>query len=82
MSDQYKWSADPSKEAAAQATDRLATSLEEAGFDVGRDFPDLAAIMTLGYGPPVRVGRISIDTAARLCDLLARVQPAGDDTAG
>ncbi len=76
MTDQNPFRGNGPDEAAQQATDRLATSLEEVGFDVGQDFPQLSAVSTFGYGPPVRVGRISAETASRLCDVLARVPPA------
>ncbi|MDR7279128.1 hypothetical protein [Catenuloplanes atrovinosus] len=76
MSDQHAFRGDGPDEVAQRATDRLATSLEAVGFDVGEDFPQLSSVSTFGYGPPVRVGRISTETASRLCDVLARVPPA------
>ena len=64
---------DRGTEAQAQrATDRLALALEDAGFDVGQEFPALHdAIGRQGFGV-VRIGDVHPTTAERLAAVLSR----------
>ena len=68
---------------AREATDRLALALEDAGFDVGRDFPNLSnAVDRVGVAV-VRLGDVLPATADRLAMLmlgavLAAAQHEGD----
>jgi hypothetical protein len=57
---------------AQQATDRLALALEDAGFDVGQEFPALHdAIGRQGVGV-VRVGDVRPSIADRLAAVVSR----------
>ena len=57
---------------AQRATDRLALALEDAGFDVGQEFPALHdAIGRQGFAV-VRIGDIRPSVADRLATVLSR----------
>ena len=70
----------PGVEAARNSTDRLALALEEAGFDVGRDFPALHDAMGRQGAAVVRVGDISPAVADRLSAVLAGEAQVGAET--
>lgn len=55
---------------ARAATDRLALALEDAGFDVGRDFPALADAVARDGSPVVRVGDVQPAIANQLAALI------------
>ncbi|WP_041832159.1 hypothetical protein [Actinoplanes sp. N902-109] len=58
------------EDAAREATDRLALALEDAGFDVGQEFPDLHhALVRQGSGV-VRLGDVTPAVANRLTGVL------------
>ncbi|WP_433609550.1 hypothetical protein ACQP2P_38635 [Dactylosporangium sp. CA-139114] len=57
---------------ARRAADALALALEEAGFDVGREFPLLQATVSRDGTPTVEVGHLVPVVAERLADLIAR----------
>jgi hypothetical protein len=60
-------------EAAAQrSADQLALALEDAGFDVGREFPMLRGGLGSDGSPVVEIGRITASVAARLTEWLSR----------
>jgi hypothetical protein len=62
-------------EAARRSADRLALALEEAGFDVGQDFPALHDAIGRGGKAVVRIGDVSPSIASRLAvALVARAQ--------
>ena len=64
-------SGDSSPERTARdAADRLATALEEVGFDVGREFSGLQSTINLGNRPAVDVGRITAESAVDLARIL------------
>lgn len=76
--------AEPSESSDAEpvahaATDRLATALEEVGFDVGRDFPWLRGVLNIHNAPVVDIGRISTVVAARLAKTLSDAARQGID---
>lgn len=56
---------------AQQAADRLAIALEEAGFDVGREFPALQGMLNGEGAPVVNVGRVPATIARRLAAILS-----------
>ncbi|GAA0466384.1 hypothetical protein Ade02nite_46720 [Paractinoplanes deccanensis] len=55
---------------ARSAADRLALALEEAGFDVGRDFPHLRDAHDRRGVAVVHVGDVRIEVAERLAEAL------------
>ncbi len=59
------------EEAAQRSADRLAVALEDAGFDVGQEFPALHDAIGRRGDPVVRVGDISPPVADRLAAVLA-----------
>lgn len=69
---------DPGSGAAAQSSaDRLALALEEVGFDVGRAFPMLSDGTGRDGAPVVELGRVTVDVAAQLSQLLTRAVGRG-----
>ena len=69
-------------EGARRAADALALALEEAGFDVGRAFPLLHAVVGREGLPVVEVGQVSPAVAAQLADLVVRAAGSGVTVAG
>ncbi|GAA4955880.1 hypothetical protein [Actinoplanes utahensis] len=67
----------PGEEAARRSTDRLALALEEAGFDVGQEFPALHHAVGRRGAAVVRIGDISPAVADRLSEVLAGQALAG-----
>ncbi|BEL04465.1 hypothetical protein Q0Z83_026560 [Actinoplanes sichuanensis] len=61
-------------ETARQATDRLALVLEDAGFDVGQDFPGLHDAVDRTGSVVVRLGDVTAAVADRLTELLSRLR--------
>lgn len=57
---------------ALEAADRLALALEDAGFDVGQDFPGLRNTIGRGGVAAVGIGDVRPAVASRLADVLAR----------
>ncbi|MET7417540.1 hypothetical protein [Dactylosporangium sp. NPDC005555] len=57
-------------EAAQRAADALAVALEEAGFDVGRAFPDLRTTVDQAGSAHVEIGPMAPDVAGQLAGLL------------
>ncbi|MFF5227986.1 hypothetical protein [Dactylosporangium sp. NPDC000521] len=57
-------------EAAQRAADALAVALEEAGFDVGRAFPELRTTVDADGSAHVEIGPITPDVAGQLVALL------------
>ncbi|WP_203790681.1 hypothetical protein [Paractinoplanes rishiriensis] len=55
---------------AREATDRLALALEDAGFDVGLDFPALNDAIDRDGSPVVRIGVVRPAIADRLAALV------------
>jgi hypothetical protein len=64
-------------EEARRAADALALALEEAGFDVGQEFPLLQAAVGRDGAPSVEVGRVEPAVASQLADLIARAAGSG-----
>ncbi|MFC6568612.1 hypothetical protein [Actinoplanes utahensis] len=64
----------PGADAARTSADRLALALEEAGFDVGQEFPALHDAVGRQGTAVVRVGDISPAVADRLSAVLAGVE--------
>ncbi len=70
---------------AQTAADRLATALEEVGFDVGCEFTMLQGRADLSHEAQVELGQISVATAIRLASVLTDAAgrgvtlPIGDD---
>jgi hypothetical protein len=62
------------QEAARQATDRLALVLEDAGFDVGQEFPGLHDAVDRTGSVVVRLGDVTAAVADRLTELLSRLR--------
>ncbi|GID61988.1 hypothetical protein Aco03nite_103920 [Actinoplanes couchii] len=62
-------------ETARQATDRLALALEDAGFDVGADFPGLHDVVDQAGTVVVRLGDVMPSVADRLTELLSGARP-------
>jgi hypothetical protein len=62
---------------ARRSTDRLALALEEAGFDVGREFPALHDAIGQQGAAVVRIGDVEPAVAERLASALEYV-PAED----
>jgi hypothetical protein len=62
------------------AADRLAIALEEAGFDVGREFAGLGHRVDASGTPSVNLGHVAASVAARLAELLLR--PEGSRCSG
>ena len=62
---------------ARKAADRLATALEDAGFDVGREFPGLYGDIGKQGTGVVRIGDLEVATANQLADVLWRAANAG-----
>ncbi|MEU8241794.1 hypothetical protein AB0C07_26385 [Actinoplanes missouriensis] len=60
------------QEVAQDAADRLALALEDAGFDVGKDFPTLNDAIGRQGGAVVRLGDIRPAIADRLAAALNR----------
>lgn len=61
----------PGPETIAQrSADRLASALEEAGFDVGVAFPGLQGILDRTGAPVVELGRVTASDANRLAATL------------
>jgi hypothetical protein len=56
--------------AARGTTDRLALALEDAGFDVGQDFPALQDAVDRDGGAVVRMGDVRPEVAERLAALI------------
>ena len=54
------------------AADRLALALEDAGFDVGHDFPGLHDTIGRAGVAVVSVGDVRPEVASRLADLVIR----------
>lgn len=67
---------------ARQAADRLALSLEEAGFDVGRAFPLLTGAVDRGGAAVVDVGRVTAQVATELAAVLSRAARRGITATG
>ena len=66
------------REAEAQrSADRLALALEDAGFDVGQDFPALHDAIGRQGSPVVRLGDVRPTTADQLADVLSRASARG-----
>jgi hypothetical protein len=59
------------EQVASDAADRLASALEEVGFDVGREFTMLQGQVGMGGEPLVELGCISTAAALRLIRVLA-----------
>ncbi|BCJ50427.1 hypothetical protein Asp14428_19020 [Actinoplanes sp. NBRC 14428] len=59
------------EEAARRSADRLALALEDAGFDVGQEFPALHDAIGKQGAAVVRVGDVSPPVADRLAAVLA-----------
>ncbi|GAA0577102.1 hypothetical protein GCM10010172_72250 [Paractinoplanes ferrugineus] len=57
-------------EAARSSADRLAQALENAGFDVGQEFPALSDAIGHRGSPVVRLGDVLPAVADRLADAL------------
>ena len=69
---------DCSGEATARASaDRLALALEDAGFDVGQEFPALHDAIGRQGSPVVRLGDVRPMTADRLAAVLSRAAEQG-----
>ncbi|MFI5911572.1 hypothetical protein [Dactylosporangium sp. NPDC051541] len=62
---------------AQQSADALALALEDAGFDVGLEFPLLQAAVGQDGTPVVEVGHLAPAVASRLADLVARAASSG-----
>ena len=62
----------PGEEAARSSTDRLALALEEAGFDVGLEFPSLYDAVGRRGAAVVRIGDVTPAVADRLAAALGR----------
>jgi hypothetical protein len=62
---------------AQDTADRMATTLEEVGFDVGREFPMLRSGLDIHGAPTVDLGRVSITVAERIISVLARAAEHG-----
>jgi hypothetical protein len=62
---------------AQQSADRLALALEDAGFDVGPEFPALHNAIGRSGSAVVRLGDISPPTADRLATVLSRAAAGG-----
>jgi hypothetical protein len=58
------------EEVARDAADRLALALEDAGFDVGQDFPGLRDVIVSQGGVVVRIGDVWPAVADRLAAAL------------
>lgn len=58
--------------AARRAVDRLAVALEEAGFDVGQEFPALHDAVGRRGSAVVRIGDVEPSIADRLSSALTR----------
>jgi hypothetical protein len=56
---------------AHSAADRLALALEDAGFDVGQEFPSLSEAIGRRGAPVVRLGDISVSVAERLAAVIS-----------
>ena len=59
-------------DSAQRAADHLALALEDAGFDVGREFPTLHGRTSRDGQPVVDLGQISAEVAVRLASALLR----------
>lgn len=64
-------------EAAQRAADALAVALEEAGFDVGRAFPDLRTTVDQAGSARVEIGPMAPDVAGQLAGLLTEATGRG-----
>lgn len=64
--------ANDADDTARNAADRLAIALEEAGFDVGRDFMGLTHCVDASGTPWVGLGPVTPDVSTRLTELLLR----------
>lgn len=65
-------------EVLAQTTaDRLATTLEDIGLDVGREVPWLRGVLNIHGEPVVDLGRVPITTANRLIRVLSEAAERG-----
>ncbi|MEU0559886.1 hypothetical protein [Dactylosporangium sp. NPDC006015] len=64
-------------EAAQRAADALAGALEEAGFDVGRAFPDLRTTVDQAGSAHVEIGPMAPDVAGQLAGLLTEAAGRG-----
>ncbi|GLY07637.1 hypothetical protein [Actinoplanes sp. NBRC 101535] len=62
-------------ETAREATDRLALVLEDAGFDVGQDFPGLHDAIDRRGTVVVRLGDVTPSVADQLAELLSGARP-------
>jgi hypothetical protein len=63
---------------AQRSADRLALALEDAGFDVGQDFPALHDAIGRQGLPVVRFGDVRPSTADRLAAVLSRAAAQGN----
>lgn len=61
---------DSDANAARSSADRLALALEDAGFDVGHEFPELSDAPGRRGSPVVRIGDVLPAVADRLADAL------------
>ncbi|WP_238006157.1 hypothetical protein KZZ52_51555 [Dactylosporangium sp. AC04546] len=64
-------------QAARRATDALAVALEEAGFDVGRAYPELRTTIDQTGAARVESGPMEPATAVQLAELLTRAAGNG-----
>lgn len=67
------------EDAARRSADRLALALEDAGFDVGQEFPVLHDAIGRRGSAVVRIGDISPTVADRLALVLTRGAQAEED---
>ena len=70
------------QEAARRSADRLALALEEAGFDVGQEFPALYDAINKQGNAAVRVGDVSPSVADRLSAVLLASTSQASGTEG
>ena len=64
-------------EAAQRAADVLAVALEEAGFDVGRAFPELRTTVDATGSAHVEIGPMTPEVAGQLAALLRSAAGSG-----
>ena len=76
MAGQETWGHDEADALAVRAADRLAVALEDVGFDVGRAFPLLRGGLDRDGAAVVELGRVGVDTAIQLADVLTRAAQA------
>lgn len=67
----------PLDESARQAADLLALALEDAGFDVGMDFPGLRSGWDASNSPGVHLGSVRHAVASELAAFIARAVSVG-----